>query len=48
MFNLEKLVRENVKRLTPYSSARKEFSGAAQIFLDANEKQFRVAFRAKL
>ncbi len=40
MFNLEKLVRENVKRLTPYSSARKEFSGAAQIFLDANENSF--------
>ncbi len=39
-FDLEKLVRENVKRLTPYSSARKEFSGAAQIFLDANENSF--------
>jgi histidinol-phosphate aminotransferase len=40
MFNLEKLVRENVKNLTPYSSARKEFSGKAQIFLDANENSF--------
>jgi len=39
-FNLENLVRENIKRLTPYSSARKEFSGAAQIFLDANENSF--------
>jgi len=39
-FNLEKIVRENIKRLTPYSSARKEFSGAAQIFLDANENSF--------
>ncbi|MCA1622653.1 MAG: aminotransferase class I/II-fold pyridoxal phosphate-dependent enzyme, partial [Acidobacteria bacterium] len=39
-FDLEKLVRENVKRLTPYSSARKEFSGAAQTFLDANENSF--------
>ena len=39
-FNLDKLVRENVKNLTPYSSARKEFSGAAQIFLDANENSF--------
>ena len=38
--NLENLVRENIKRLTPYSSARKEFSGAAQIFLDANENSF--------
>lgn len=39
-FNLENLVRENVKRLTPYSSARKEFSGAAQVYLDANENSF--------
>jgi histidinol-phosphate aminotransferase len=39
-FDLEKLVRENVKNLTPYSSARKEFSGAAQIFLDANENSY--------
>jgi histidinol-phosphate aminotransferase len=38
--NLQNLVRENIKRLTPYSSARKEFSGAAQIFLDANENSF--------
>lgn len=40
MFNLQNLVRENIKRLTPYSSARKEFTGAAQIFLDANENSF--------
>jgi histidinol-phosphate aminotransferase len=40
MFNLESLVRENIKRLRPYSSARKEFSGAAEIFLDANENSF--------
>lgn len=40
MFNLENIVRENIKRLTPYSSARKEFSGEAQIFLDANENSF--------
>ena len=38
--NIEKLVRENIKRLAPYSSARKEFSGAAQIYLDANENSF--------
>lgn len=38
--NLEKLVRQNIKNLTPYSSARKEFSGAAQTFLDANENSF--------
>ena len=40
MSNLENLIRENIKRLTPYSSARKEYSGAAQIFLDANENSF--------
>lgn len=39
-FDLEKLVRENVKNLTQYSSARKEFTGAAQVFLDANENSF--------
>src|SRR4051812_10672661 len=40
MFNLQSLVRENIKRLKPYSSARKEFSGVAEIFLDANENSF--------
>lgn len=39
-FNLESLVRENIKRMTPYSSARHEFSSAATIFLDANENSF--------
>jgi len=39
-FDLQNIVRENIKNLTPYSSARKEFSGAAQIFLDANENSF--------
>jgi len=38
--NLENLVRENIKRLAPYSSARQEFAGAAEIFLDANENSF--------
>lgn len=37
MFDLEKLVRPNVKALTPYSSARDEFKGEASVFLDANE-----------
>ncbi len=39
-FSLEKIIRENIKRLTPYSSARKEFSGTATVFLDANENAF--------
>lgn len=37
MFQLEKLIRQNIKSLTPYSSARDEFKGAAQVYLDANE-----------
>jgi histidinol-phosphate aminotransferase len=37
MFNLEALVRSNVKRLSPYSSARDEFKGIASVYLDANE-----------
>lgn len=36
-FNLDKLVRSNIQKLTPYSSARDEFSGEASVFLDANE-----------
>ncbi len=36
-FDLNKLVRENVKKVKPYSSARDEFSGEAKVFLDANE-----------
>ncbi len=39
-FNLENLVRENIRRLTPYSSARNEFNGAARVFLNANENSF--------
>ena len=37
MFNPYDLVRNNIKNLTPYSSARDEFSGEAKVFLDANE-----------
>ncbi|MFZ1312599.1 MAG: aminotransferase class I/II-fold pyridoxal phosphate-dependent enzyme, partial [Chitinophagaceae bacterium] len=39
-FNVDNLVRENIKKMTPYSSARHEFSGTATIFLDANENSF--------
>jgi histidinol-phosphate aminotransferase len=37
MFNLDALVRTNIRTLKPYSSARDEFKGEANIFLDANE-----------
>jgi histidinol-phosphate aminotransferase len=39
-FSLENLVRDNIKKMRPYSSARHEFSGNASIFLDANENSF--------
>ena len=37
MRSLEELVRPNVWRMRPYSSARNEFQGNASVFLDANE-----------
>jgi len=40
MFDLNKIVRDNIKKLVPYSSARDEFKGEASIFLDANENCF--------
>jgi len=40
MFDLNKIVRENVKNLTPYSSARDEFTGKTGIFMDANENPY--------
>lgn len=40
MFDIEKLIRSNIKRLKPYSSARDEFNGQASVFLDANENSF--------
>ncbi|MGJ8734601.1 MAG: histidinol-phosphate transaminase [Cellulophaga sp.] len=41
-FNLDKLTRENVKGLSPYSSARDEYvsDGTEMVFLDANENPF--------
>lgn len=40
MFDLNRIVRPNIARLKPYSSARSEFEGEAEIFLDANENAF--------
>lgn len=39
-FDLNNLLRENIKKLVPYSSARDEFKGEARIFLDANENSY--------
>ncbi|MES2647999.1 MAG: histidinol-phosphate transaminase [Bacteroidota bacterium] len=36
-FDLNKLTRANIQKLTPYSSARDEFKGEASVYLDANE-----------
>ena len=39
-FELGNLVRDNIKNLKPYSSARHEFTGKASVFLDANENPY--------
>ena len=41
-FNLNNILRENIKRMMPYSSARDEFKDASadMIFLDANESPY--------
>ena len=36
-FELDKLVRPNIKTLKPYSSAKDEYTGDAKVLLDANE-----------
>lgn len=40
MFDINKILRPNIKNLTPYSSARDEFKGEASVYLDANENAF--------
>ncbi|WBL23703.1 histidinol-phosphate transaminase [Zunongwangia sp. HRR-M8] len=42
--NIQNLVRENVKRLKPYSSARDEYkaTGTEMVFLDANENPYQT------
>lgn len=40
MFELNNLLRKNIKDLVAYSSARDEFKGEASVFLDANENAF--------
>lgn len=43
--NLEQLVRPNIWKLAPYSSARDEYSGKeAHVFLDANENPYGVPY----
>lgn len=40
MYNIQSLLRENIKNLSPYSSARDEYKGSEGVFLDANENPF--------
>ncbi|GAA4232262.1 histidinol-phosphate transaminase [Postechiella marina] len=40
MINLKNIVRNNIWNLKAYSSARDEFKGTADVFLDANENPF--------
>ncbi|WP_259069821.1 histidinol-phosphate transaminase [Mucilaginibacter sp. X4EP1] len=40
MFSINNILRENIKRLVPYSSARDEYQGEASVYLDANENAF--------
>src|SRR6201996_2034940 len=40
MFDINTLLRQNIKNLVPYSSARDEYQGEASVFLDANENAF--------
>jgi histidinol-phosphate aminotransferase len=45
MRKLEALLRDNIRSLKPYSSARDEFTGSEGTFLDANENPFGVLNR---
>ncbi len=38
--NIESLIRPNILALKPYSSARHDFTGRGEVFLDANENPF--------
>lgn len=39
-FDINKLLRPNIRSIQPYASARDEFSGSGEVFLDANENPF--------
>ncbi|MDR3268421.1 MAG: histidinol-phosphate transaminase [Tannerella sp.] len=42
--NINKLVRDNIRLLKPYSCARNEFRGEASIYLDANENPMNTPY----
>lgn len=39
-FDLNRILRDNIRNLVPYSSARDEYTGEASVYLDANENAF--------
>ena len=41
---IQHLVRPNIRQLTPYASARSEFKGQADVFLDANESPYDTGY----
>ncbi|MBS1682927.1 MAG: histidinol-phosphate transaminase [Bacteroidetes bacterium] len=43
-FEINSITRENIKSLSPYSTARDDFKGTAKVFLDANENPFSNLF----
>ena len=38
--DVKALIRENIAKLTPYSTARDEYQGELGVFLDANENPY--------
>lgn len=42
--NIDKLLRNNIRSLQPYSCARDEFKGEASIYMDANENPFNAPY----
>lgn len=42
--NIQALLRENIKNLLPYKSARSEFTGHADVFIDANENPYNLGY----
>jgi len=42
--DISSLLRDNIKKLKPYSSARDEFKGEAEVYLDANENPYDLPF----
>ncbi|MFP4059765.1 MAG: histidinol-phosphate transaminase [Bacteroidota bacterium] len=40
--DVNKLLRDNIRKLKPYSSAREEYTGNEAVFLDANENPYNI------